>query len=143
MESLQSSAGSAETGSKAMVFSNFLINLALSSSLNLLWSMVNTLQIIVHMPLMNIAMPLNAYVVSKILVSVASFDVIPTDLIYEYVFNFDEEAESSGTRYEMVGMESNNFIINAGTLFWLILGWVFAVIFVFMLNLLGKVCTKV
>ena len=92
---------------------------------------------------MNIAMPLNAYVMSKILVSVASFDVIPTDLIYEYVFKFDEEAESSGTRYEMVGMESNNFIINAGTLFWLILGWILAVLLVFILNLLGKICVKV
>ena len=40
----------ASSATKGVVIGNFLLNLAMSSSLNLLWSMINTQQLIVLMP---------------------------------------------------------------------------------------------
>ena len=44
--------GSATTGSQVALFGNFFINLALSASLNKLWAMINTQQLLVLLPLM-------------------------------------------------------------------------------------------
>jgi len=70
-----------EGGGKAIVMVQLAVNIALSGSLQLLWGMVNTLQIIVHMPLVEVAMPQNALLLSSFLNSLASFDVLPTDFI--------------------------------------------------------------
>jgi len=46
--------------STATVILSFFVNLILSASMNMLWSMMNSLQIIVHLPLMNLSYPSNA-----------------------------------------------------------------------------------
>ena len=74
----------------------------------------------------------------KILASVASFDVIPTEYIYDKILDFDDSQKSSGMRYELVGIETNNFIMNAGTLLWLMIGWLILVAVFYLLNLIGK-----
>jgi hypothetical protein len=73
--------------------------------------MVNTLQIIVHMPLMNVSMPPNVSTLTSALVSLASFDFLPMDKINKVVFGIEPEPEKKA-RYQAVGMESSNFIMN-------------------------------
>ena len=53
-------ASGASTASKVTALINTAVNIILSSSMQLLWSMVNTLQVIVHLPLLNIRFPQNA-----------------------------------------------------------------------------------
>lgn len=55
---------------------------------------------IVHMPFLNIVIPVNAKLVYDMLYEMATFDVIPTDSIYEYaqtgdpnVFKADDEED--------------------------------------------------
>lgn len=64
-------------GRKPM-FWHWLINFALSYILNSLWSLVNALQLMVNLPLVNVGLPLNAYITSLTLSNIASFDVMPT-----------------------------------------------------------------
>ena len=48
----------------AFVIGKMILNFVLSASLNLLWSLLNSLQIIVALPLMNINMPYNVFLIS-------------------------------------------------------------------------------
>ena len=68
----------------------------------------------------------------------ASFDVLPIDYLNKLLFNFDADDEGAGGRYNEVGMDSNNFIANAGTLLWVMFGWVFAVLMHFILKCVGS-----
>ncbi len=61
-----------------------------SASLNYLWGMINVLQIIVHMPLFTIAFPTSSKMFFSILISVSQFDVLPSELLDQIFFNFDE-----------------------------------------------------
>ena len=51
---------SGATASKYILLVNFVINLTLSASLNQLWAMIETQQLIVMLPLCAISLPLNA-----------------------------------------------------------------------------------
>lgn len=48
----------------AFITANWLLNLYLSGSIAFIWSMINTLQIIIHMPLIGITFPYNAFLMS-------------------------------------------------------------------------------
>ena len=56
---------------------NLAINGVLNLSISLLWTMMNTLQIIVHIPLVSIRFPENAKLLSLVLFKIANFDVLP------------------------------------------------------------------
>jgi hypothetical protein len=58
-------------GMNGLVLSNFLINFMLSSSLNSLWTMINTLQMTLHLPAMNLRIAPNASFFSSILINIA------------------------------------------------------------------------
>ena len=55
MESAQTFDG----GMKSTVLVNMLINIALSGSLQMVWGMINTLQITLHLPAINTKSPTN------------------------------------------------------------------------------------
>ena len=90
---IEAAASTAESASTAAVGTNFIINIMLSASLNQLWSMMNGLQIFVSMPLMNVKFPANANSFIVFLVDIANFDILPTDIVFEYIFTFPEDDE--------------------------------------------------
>ena len=45
----------------------------------MLWGLVNVLQLIIHMPLVNVNFPINAQFFYGILIQIATFDLIPSD----------------------------------------------------------------
>lgn len=104
---------------------NFFVNLVLSASLNLIWSMMNALQIIVHIPLANLAFPSNATAVSRIFLALANFDVLPHPALNALIFDFDETRKAEEVRFDVMGYGDINFILNSGTSFWLINLWAF------------------
>ena len=75
---------------------------------------------------------------SSFLVSIASFDVIPVDLLNKIFFGYTDTSEGEGGRYEEVGIESTSFISNSGTLLWAVIGWIFASMTFLVLHLLSK-----
>ena len=59
-ETAQAAATAAADSSKAFMIGNFIFNLLVSASLNQLWSLINTQQLIVLMPLFKTNIPANA-----------------------------------------------------------------------------------
>jgi len=102
--------------------------------------MVNTLQIIIQMPLVNLSLPPNAMLLSKSLVSMASFDFIPVNSINVSIFHFKSDPEEE-LRYIEVGMETKNFILNCGTMLWAIFFWFFMVLIYYLVKILSR-CFK-
>jgi hypothetical protein len=71
-----------ETG-RSVAITTFVINIALSTSLFLLWGMINGLQIIGHLPMFNVLMPANAEAFFSALLNLSDFKVIPTDYLMD------------------------------------------------------------
>ena len=68
----------------------------LSSSLSLLWGLINTLQIVAHFPLLVISYPENTQIYSDMLLSMASMDLIPeevTEEILRELLGIEEDEE--------------------------------------------------
>ncbi len=66
--------------------SNFVINILISASLNQLWAMINTQQLMVMMPLFKIEMPANAGIFFKHVMEIAAFDFYDFgDIIHEHM----------------------------------------------------------
>ena len=55
---------------------NFIFNLMVSASLNQLWSLINTQQLIVLMPLFIVNVPANAGSFFKQIMEIAAFDIV-------------------------------------------------------------------
>ena len=71
----------AQTVISITLVSNFAVNLVLSGAMTLLWGMLNGMQIVAHFDLVNIMMPANAHLLFKVLVQIATFDLVPSEPI--------------------------------------------------------------
>lgn len=99
----------------------FTSQLVLSTALNSLWTLMNTLQIVVYLSLLRISFPYNVFSFNKLLGGLATFDIYPTDFVYE---SFLPEAKGEPEkRFEIAGIESNDFLLNSGILFWFMAIW--------------------
>ena len=94
----------------------FVINIFLAASMQLLWGMINALQIMVHYPLLNLRFPANADLILSSFMSIASFDIIPTDSLYDWLFNLEDDGAHTD-QLEIMGYESKNLIDNLGMVF--------------------------
>ena len=97
---------------------NFIINLAFSASLNQLWSMINTQQIIVLIPLFKVMVPLNATKFLNVIMTVAAFDIIPTDDLYLTIFGLTDvdPPEALNSNFDKVGFETTWSFFNLGSM---------------------------
>ena len=66
----------ASGGLVASFISNAVLATVLNFSLSMLWSCLNALQLVVHMPLFAIKYPANAYAFNESLIGIASFDIL-------------------------------------------------------------------
>ena len=99
---------------------NFIASLVLQASLSQLWSMLNSLQLIVFMPMLrNLKFPGNAMMLNEVIISVATFDLIPTDLLDEQLYYFPEEDPYS-LNFAQVGYEFTLFVNNVGFILYVV-----------------------
>jgi len=84
---IESSGSSTEDGSTAVMSSNFFISLLMAASLNQLWSMLNGLQLAVHLPLFATPFPANANYFITFIITVATFDILPEEVM-PLIFDF-------------------------------------------------------
>ena len=123
MGGIASAGAAAGKASQAAAALSFIMNLVLSASMNLLWSMMNTLQIIVHLPLINLAFPKNAQAFSAIFLSLAQFDILPHSNINPALFKFSSRNKAVAKRFANCDYETSNFIRNVGSVFWFAVAW--------------------
>lgn len=125
------------------------INILLSSSLSLLWGLINSLQLVTHFPLTNVKYPTNAKTYFDIMFELGNFDLIPTDSLEEILSdeigeadhseNFDPSEKLSDATIE-AGYDSTNNM--QGSLLNLIMGSV-VVLVVIIVVILRIFCFKV
>ena len=103
----------------AILGSSFVINIVLAASLSQLWSMLNGLQLAVHLPLFELAFPANANLTILFIIKVANFDLVPPE-IFLTVFTFPEDEEPFNDAFDSTGYSSMYPVENLGTC-WLLI----------------------
>ena len=98
-----------------MLVGNGLMNLLLQGSLNQVWGMINNMQVVIVTPLMSVNFPGNALLLYNKFITVATFDFLPTDDIYIYLWDFPDD-EPFNDKFDMLGYGCQYIINNLGTL---------------------------
>ncbi|CDW80627.1 UNKNOWN [Stylonychia lemnae] len=83
--------GSTMTGTVSF---NFALTMLMGFSLNNLWMLLNTLQIMVHLPMLGISIPSNAINMFQNLIGISNMNLIPTAYIKKYILTFVKESNS-------------------------------------------------
>jgi hypothetical protein len=70
----------------SIVAGNLALNIIMSTSLQLLWGMINTFQIIVLVPLFDLSFPLTSMLFFQVVTQITRFNIIPAeDIIRKYL----------------------------------------------------------
>lgn len=56
---------------------NIVLAVVIRAPMKLMWFMLNTLQILTHMPMLNLNLPTNLYVCLNIIKQIASLNLVP------------------------------------------------------------------
>ena len=86
----------------------------------MLWGMISSIQMILHSFLLNIRLPSNAQLLCSKFMLIASFNVIPTDLILDKMFDLKQD-EPPTYNYEALGYNSISLFHNLGTIFFILM----------------------
>ena len=98
---------------KALVGINISFSFLFKVSMNLLYSMINSLQITAHLPLNNITFTANARKTFQYLIDIVSFDLFDVKNFIDFGFT-ETDPWSSG--FDLLDFESCNFIENLGSI---------------------------
>jgi len=101
--------------SKSTLFVVMMLRFYLKAVMNHLLSSISSLSIVTHQLLINLSYPALLMLYFSYIFEFVSFDLIPTDDFYDYIFGFQNEPFSS--QAEELGYESHNLIRNMGSLF--------------------------
>lgn len=82
----------------------------------MLWGMISSTQMILHTFLFNIRLPSNAQLLCSKFIYIASFNLIPTDTIYNKIFVI-EQTQPLTDNFNALGYGSLSLFHNLGTLF--------------------------
>lgn len=77
----------ASFAAKMDMFGSFFIQVLVSGCLQQIFSLINKLQVIVHMVLVNVSIPATASLYFSYLFSILSFSLLPTDELYDDWFS--------------------------------------------------------
>ena len=69
-------------------------------SLQLLWALVNVMQLLLIMPLINVNFPVNAATLYGYLIEIANFDILPVDKINEATYEFSDNKVQMPSNFE-------------------------------------------
>ena len=97
------------------------INVILSASLSLLWTIINVMQLLVILPLIDVNYPANALIFNQIFISIASFEIIPVGGMLNKIFLFGPQMPFSQSFYN-IGSNSHSLILNLGLPFVTLMG---------------------
>lgn len=101
-----------------------IFQLVISYFLNSVWSMVSTQQLIVLLPCFNVQLPSNAGDFFAYLMTIACFDIIPTDPIFAYVLQ-TTPPDPLSANFGTVGFGTTYFFNNLGSLTFFLLSFPF------------------
>ncbi len=103
-------------------------------SLKLIWDMISSLQLVVHLPLFAFNIPANVKFVCSLVIRLFKFDILDTSMLNGNLFGVSKEG--NGNNLSSLEYGSDDIISNMGTFFYLILG---IVLLYFILYILKKI----
>ena len=109
------------TSTTSVLSTNFIAKHVAKASMNSLWSLLNSVQIIAFAPMFeSLKFPNNASAFNKGLVEVATYDIIPTqDWIDPLIIGRGLEGEPFSYNFEQCGFESTHILSNSSVILWL------------------------
>jgi hypothetical protein len=63
---------------------SFAMNLIMAGSLSMILGMINSLQLIVHLPLLAVSAPANVMMIEEILIPIVMFDIFESDDLFKF-----------------------------------------------------------
>ena len=90
---------------------------AVGTSLTMLWTILNGLQLLVHLPLFFTPFPANAHYFSAKLVNVATFEFIPSEFLDLFFEFYPPYKEPYNLAMQTTGYSSMYAVGNLGTFF--------------------------
>ena len=76
-----------------MMIISFCINLVLSGAASYLMGWINSLQLIIHLPMLMTLIPANVASFFSLILPIVQFDLIPQEYSYDLILNFDDEPD--------------------------------------------------
>ena len=118
MDSVTALTEGIESALKSFLTANLFVSVFTAGMLQYLWSLINTLQIIVLTVLFVLDIPINAEMIMIMILEMCSLEFIPTETVFEYMHSFretnpfaskiDENGENT-SKYAAAGYESANY----------------------------------
>lgn len=116
---MNSTSDTGEAASKTIFSSNFILNLLLFASISQLWSAINSLQILVYLPLFWVKFPANASTFTAFLLDIATFDMVPSEEINGEVFVLPDD-EPYNVNFQQSKIDSKYAIMILGTILYIL-----------------------
>ena len=76
---------------KGSLVGSFVVNFFIAGSLSQLLAFINPLQLILHLPIMNVVVPTNVLSLFTVLIPIVMFDVLEGVEVIEDLFPTDDE----------------------------------------------------
>jgi len=112
--------------------------------MHLIWSTINTLQLLTHLPLFHIQLPSNALFFFYLVIDISNFEFLPTKMLNDALLKFKQVKEAFSVQFKMVGYESFNFIENLGLVFFILMGVLIGMLIVYITKyFLAKLCIRI
>jgi len=84
-KALESSASAASFALTSALSSNFILSLVLGISMKKIWTMISSLQIIVHYPMLKIPLPSNILLMLNSIVEIVNLSLVPKEYITDFI----------------------------------------------------------
>ena len=104
---------SAQESGQQIVIVQFILSLLLSQVLAMVFGSILVVQIIAHLPLTDINLPVNVLQPFQIMISVVSFDYFPP---FEYIDAGFSDVWAYSPNFEWIGYDSINFLQGLGSI---------------------------
>jgi hypothetical protein len=131
-----------KTGVNTLLFGNLILNILLSSSIQMLWGTINTLQLIVLVTLFNLSYPDNAMFAFKLIAKITRFSIIPVDKIINAMFTFDESLHPINYNFKMMGYETTNILQTLDFILAFVLGIAALMVVTLLMHVLVALCPR-
>lgn len=103
-------------------FSNMFLSILFAGVLQFLWGLINTVQMVMVTALFSILIPQNAFTLMITLLKLSNLDILRTEEIHRSLFGFTDKVPFNAV-YEQAGYETTNFLIESGTLLFVIIAF--------------------
>lgn len=94
----------------------------MSGSISIIWGLINTLQMLLYMPLLQVIFPQNVFHLYSVIIPISSMDIVPIEYTTELIFDISNDLDYPyNNKLEQMGYETHNSLMNLGSLFFYLL----------------------